>query len=190
MVVACAHCGSPVSVPATSTPVSPATPTPASPATPTRVSPATPTPVSPAPAPDRQVAPATAAWRVPWPKVALVLTALLVAHVGLHLLLTGDARARSSALLARWGGALDAAPAPGPMPGPTHPDYAAWDEAKSRYDAASELKRHERHRSMLALGLSFSFLIQLGITLGLVWRFTARARVAETPRRRGRAART
>lgn len=113
---------------------------------------------------------------VPWGRVLLVLAGLLVAHVGLYLLLAGSARARLAALDARHAGLESGAHDPGPMPDPASPDYPAWDRARERIEAARERARHERHRSLLAGGLGFSWCVQAGIVLGLAWRFEARRR--------------
>lgn len=153
-VLACGRCGNPVRVPVRAPPAAP--------------------PVGR----DAPRAALGAALRpgVPWGRVLLVLGGLLVAHVGLYLLLAGGARARVAALDARHAGLEAGVPDPGPMPDPASPAYPAWDRARERMEAARERARHERHRSLLAGGLGFSWCVQAGIVLGLAWRFEARRR--------------
>ena len=97
---------------------------------------------------------------------AVTLLAVVgVAHLGLYLLLTRDARASVAAVEARHGrAALAAAEAPSGSPQPGAPDYRAWSEATALWVDAQAWEDDTRQVSLLRGGILGSFVLQVVIT--------------------------
>ncbi len=140
-VVACGGCSNPVVVPARRT-----------------EPPAKPPPDAPVPT---TVAPV----RGPWGTAALVIGIVGLAHLGLYLLLTMDARSQRRSIEARYDASeLRRAKQPDESPAPGTPAFKPWRRAHDLWVASEDYRRHRSHIGLLKQGFLFSFLVQLGIT--------------------------
>jgi hypothetical protein len=119
---------------------------------------------------------------MPWGRVAAVLAGLVAAHWLLFALLTAGTGAALERIEARYGGPPGEAAAPGAAPPPESPAFAEWNARSERHGAAKEWERHARHRRLLAGGLLFSLLVQVGLTGWLVWRHARGGRRAAPAR--------
>lgn len=150
-VLACAHCGAPVVVPAVAAPPSAPAPPPSS--------------ASEAVRPEPPPFDAAAARGKLLTTAALVLALVAVAHLGLYMLLTRDARASIAGIEARHDArALEAARAPAGEAQPGSEEYKAWREAKARYVDAETWRSDKRQVALLRGGIIVSFVVQVAIT--------------------------
>jgi DNA-directed RNA polymerase subunit RPC12/RpoP len=117
-----------------------------------------------APAPVPSAAPAWTTRRL-WSTAAGVVLILALAHVGLFLLLTMDARAGVAEIEGRHSrAALEAARPPGAAPEPGTAPYTAWSRALELHESAEAWRVHARQVTLLRTGLFLSFLILVGMT--------------------------
>ena len=148
-VLPCAECGSPVVVPQAD-------------ATPPRPKPAAPTAPPPPAAPPFD---AERARRKLWTTAGIVLAIVGVAHLGLYVLLTRDARKSMAEIEAKHDvAALERARAPAGESQPGSPDYKAWREAKQRWVDAESWRNDRRQVTLLKGGIIGSFVVQVAIT--------------------------
>lgn len=109
----------------------------------------------------------------PWALAGLVVGALALAHAGLGLLLTKNARHAVADIESAWTPAeLEQAPPPGPAPEQASAEYARWRRAQSlREDAQVHAERSHQVR-LLSWSMLGSFLLQAGVVLRAAWRAT------------------
>jgi len=117
-----------------------------------------------------------------WGTASLVLVIVAAAHAGLFLLLTHEARSARRMLESRHGeSALRAATRPSDAPQPGTPAYATWRLDVERFDASEDWRRHGKHVALLRTGFLASFLVQVGITLWILFRLLGRQRSRKAP---------
>ncbi len=157
-VLACAECRNPVVVP------EPA-------AEPVRKpAPAAAPPPSQAPDPDQ-------VRRKLWLTATGVIAVVALAHLGLFLLLTRDARASMQTIQARHAvSALEDARAPKGEPRPGTPEYKTWREAKALWVDAEAWRNDRRQVGLLRGGILGSFLVQVAITGWILVRLLGKLR--------------
>ena len=158
-VLACAGCGSPVVVPARSEqpPAPPPEPRPT--------------------APERPPFDAAHARRKLFTTASVVLALVAVAHLGLYMLLTRDARASMATLEARHEAAeLERAREPSGEALPGSPEYKAWREAKARWLDAETWRSDRRQVALLRGGILVSFVVQVAITVWILLRLLGSVR--------------
>lgn len=158
-IVACGRCSNPLVVPDASAPSTsaPSSSAPSSSARP-------PARQSEVEAPERaQAAPLEVA-RV-WRTAGTVVLILALAHVGLFLLLTMDARAGMREIGAVYPRSeIDAARRPGVAPEPGTTAFSEWSRSVALWDKAAAYEVHARQVMLLRTGLLISFLVLLGVT--------------------------
>jgi len=100
-----------------------------------------------------------------WRTAGFVVLILALAHVGLYLLLTMDARAGMSEIGAVYPPSqIDAARRPGLTPEPGTPAFSEWSRSVALWDRAEAYRIHARQVMLLRTGLFVSFLVLLGVT--------------------------
>lgn len=152
-IVACRHCANPVVVPAAPS--------------------AAVAPADEGPVPEAIEVPDPAKL---WRTAILVVLILAGAHVVLYLLLTMGARAGLREIESEYTRAeLEAAKLPDAAPEPGTPVYVTWSRSVALWDKAVEWRVHRRHVGLLRTGLLVSFLIQLAITLWVLFGLLRRA---------------
>ena len=146
-ILACRRCSNPVVVPEPS-------PAPA---------PEAPSVDAPVDAPERAAAEPPDAGRL-WKTAGIVVLILAVAHLGLFMLLTMDARAGMAEIEADYTRAeLMAAKTPKAAPQPGTPAFGPWSRSVALWDKAEDYRVHARQVWLLRVALLASFLIQMGI---------------------------
>lgn len=124
----------------------------------------------------------------PWALAGLVAGALALAHLGLGLLLTKNARAALVEIESAWPGAdFASVPRPGPQPAEASPEYAVWQRAQHLHEDAEAHADRTSQVRLLTWAMAVSFALQAGIVLRAAWRATRPARAVSGARPSSRA---
>ncbi len=106
-----------------------------------------------------------------WTTALGVIAVVAVAHLGLYLLLTSDARSNLAQLEARHAAsALRAAKPPEGSPAPGTDAYRPWRLSKELWVDAEAWRTDRRQVDLLRAGFTGSFLVQMAITFWILIR--------------------
>ena len=127
----------------------------------------------------------TPAARIPWGLTGIVLGVLALAHVGLFLLLTVDARTELQKTRAAYSEAeLASAKDPGPSPSAESPDYPGWTRARVLWESSRNERSNAGQRDVLGYVLAASWAAQAAFVAFLMLRTARRRQVRPgSPRR-------